>query len=115
MHSEQIPVFIVGGGLVGLSAALFLAHRQIPVTLIERHAGTSIHPRARGYHFRTMELFRELGLEEAVRKAGETLAPSRGMLRGETLVAALATAEKQPSALLQPAGSEQLEQVSPCT
>jgi putative polyketide hydroxylase len=115
MHSEQIPVFIVGGGLVGLSAALFLAHRQIPVTLIERHAGTSIHPRARGYHFRTMELFRELGLEEAVRKAGETLAPSRGMLRGETLVAALATAEKQPSALLQPAGSEQQEQVSPCT
>ncbi|HZR39591.1 MAG TPA: FAD-dependent oxidoreductase [Ktedonobacteraceae bacterium] len=88
MH-EQVPVLIVGGGIVGLSASLFLLHQGIPALLVERHTGTSIHPRARGVNGRSMELYREIGLEEDVRITGAALAPSFGILTGETLMAAL--------------------------
>lgn len=66
---ESSRVLIVGGGLVGLSAAVFLAWRGVPVVLVERHPGSSPHPRAIGYTARTMELFRAAGLEERVRRA----------------------------------------------
>lgn len=86
MNEEHIPVLIVGGGIVGLSASLFLSHQGIPSLLVERHPGTSIHPRARGVNARTMELYRELGIDEAVRAAGADLAPSRGIYQGRSLV-----------------------------
>ncbi|QBD76088.1 FAD-binding protein [Ktedonosporobacter rubrisoli] len=78
-------VLIVGGGLAGLSSALFLAQSGISACLIERHPGTSIHPRARGLNFRTMELMRSLGLDEQIRIAGAELINSRGWLRVDTL------------------------------
>src|SRR5262245_46496900 len=58
----ETPVLVVGGGLVGLSAALFLAGRGVPTVLVERHAGSSPHPRAIGYTPRTLELLRAAGL-----------------------------------------------------
>ncbi|WP_052487674.1 FAD-dependent oxidoreductase [Gordoniibacillus kamchatkensis] len=85
MAYESIPVLIVGGGLVGLSAALFLGKHEIPYVLAERRGGTSIHPGARGFNVRTMELFRELGLEEAIREAGAALTDSTDIYTAETL------------------------------
>ncbi|MGA7134835.1 MAG: FAD-dependent oxidoreductase, partial [Mycobacterium sp.] len=51
---ESTQVLVVGGSLVGLSAAVFLAGRGVPVTLVERHATSSAHPRAIGYTTRTL-------------------------------------------------------------
>ena len=51
-------------GLSGLASALFLAKHNIEYLLIERHPSTAIHPKAGGLTLRTMELFRELGLEK---------------------------------------------------
>ncbi|TSC21640.1 FAD-dependent monooxygenase [Corallococcus sp. Z5C101001] len=59
---ETTPVLVVGGGLVGLSASLFLAWRGIPTVLVERHPGSSPHPRAIGYTPRTLELLRAVGV-----------------------------------------------------
>ncbi|WP_030420265.1 MULTISPECIES: FAD-dependent oxidoreductase [unclassified Streptomyces] len=68
--SPSAPVLIVGGSLVGLSTALFLARHGVRCTLVERHPGTSIHPRAVGYYPRTGELLRQAGVEDAaVREA----------------------------------------------
>ena len=89
MAQENVPVLIVGGGIVGLSASLFLSHHGIRSLLVERHAGTSIHPRARGFNSRTMELYREIGLEDAIRKVGEALQPAFGFFKGATLLEAL--------------------------
>jgi putative polyketide hydroxylase len=62
-NREPAPVLIVGGSLVGLSAAVFLAWRGVPTVLVEKHAGSSPHPRAIGYTTRTLELFRAAGVE----------------------------------------------------
>jgi putative polyketide hydroxylase len=59
---ETSPVVIVGGSLVGLSAAVFLSWHGVPTVLVERHTGSSPHPRAIGYTTRTLELFRSVGV-----------------------------------------------------
>lgn len=65
MQSDpSTPVLIVGGGLAGLSAALFLAWRGVSVVLVEKHAGSSPHPRAIGFTTRTLELFRAIGISD---------------------------------------------------
>lgn len=64
--NESAPVLIVGGGPAGLSAALFLAWRRIPCVLVEKHAGSSLHPRAIGFTTRTLELFRAVGLDASI-------------------------------------------------
>jgi putative polyketide hydroxylase len=87
---DQAPVLIVGAGVAGLSAALFLAQAGVRSQLVERRATTSVVPRARGVNGRTMELMRELGLDAEIRAAGEGLAPAVGLYRGRSLVSALA-------------------------
>jgi putative polyketide hydroxylase len=85
MPDETTQVLIVGGSLVGLSTALFLRRHGVDTVLVERHHGTSIHPRTPGYNARTMELFRAAGVEEAVRAAGPWRLTGTGLLWAETL------------------------------
>lgn len=66
---ETVPVLVVGGGIVGLSAALFLAGQGVRPLLVEKHPDLLSHPRARGLLPRTVELYRQLGLEPAIRAA----------------------------------------------
>lgn len=66
MTMEKTSVLVVGGGLVGLSAAVFLAWRGVPTVLVERHAGSSPLPRAMGFMTRTMELYRAAGLGDRI-------------------------------------------------
>jgi aklavinone 12-hydroxylase len=79
MQAERIGVLVVGAGLAGCSAALFLADRGIDVLLVERHSGTSLHPRATGQFPRTMELLRVGGVADKV------MAASYGMGTGLTI------------------------------
>jgi 2-polyprenyl-6-methoxyphenol hydroxylase-like FAD-dependent oxidoreductase len=62
------PVLIAGGGLVGLSASMFLAQHGVPSLAIERLDEVSPLPRAAFFHMRTMEMFRSAGIEERVRE-----------------------------------------------
>ena len=50
----EVPVLIVGGGPVGLTASFLLSLHGIRSLLVERHPGTSIVPKARGINARTM-------------------------------------------------------------
>ncbi|NEE07342.1 FAD-dependent monooxygenase [Streptomyces sp. SID7499] len=85
-HTLSVPVLIVGGSLVGLSTSLFLGRLGVPHLLVERHAGTSIHPRGRGNNVRTMELFRVADVEKGIKDAAATLAVNHGILQAPTLV-----------------------------
>jgi len=84
--THRVPVLIVGGSLVGLSTSVFLGRLGVRHTLVERHSGTSIHPRGRGNNVRTMELFRTAGVEPMIRQAAATLADNHGILQTPTLV-----------------------------
>ncbi|PZG43012.1 monooxygenase [Spongiactinospora gelatinilytica] len=85
MSVPTTPVLVVGGSLSGLCTALFLSRHGVDVTLVERHPGTSIHPRTPGYNARTLELFRAAGVEDAVRAAGPWALDGTGLLWAESL------------------------------
>ncbi|HXI06454.1 MAG TPA: FAD-dependent monooxygenase [Bradyrhizobium sp.] len=63
---ERTSVVIVGGSLVGLSASLFLAWRGVPHILVEKHSGSSPHPRAIGFTETSLEHFRAVGIADRV-------------------------------------------------
>jgi 2-polyprenyl-6-methoxyphenol hydroxylase-like FAD-dependent oxidoreductase len=75
----EIPVLIAGGGPVGLTASLLLSRQGIRSLLVERHGGTARVPKARGINARTMEMYRQLGLEADIRGAGLS-AQSTGLI-----------------------------------
>jgi 2-polyprenyl-6-methoxyphenol hydroxylase-like FAD-dependent oxidoreductase len=59
----QVPVLIVGGGPVGLVASVCLSRLGVESLLVERHPGTTIHPKARNLNLRTMEILRPWGID----------------------------------------------------
>ncbi|HEY4460829.1 MAG TPA: FAD-dependent monooxygenase [Pseudonocardiaceae bacterium] len=84
--TESTPVLIVGGSLVGLSTALFLGHQGIPALVVERHPGTSIHPRVASLTARTMEIFRSVDAEQAIRAVEPSAAMGGRIPLAESLV-----------------------------
>jgi 2-polyprenyl-6-methoxyphenol hydroxylase-like FAD-dependent oxidoreductase len=86
MDSDEVPVLIVGGSLVGLATAVFLAQHGVQALVVERHSGTAIHPRAGHLHLRTLELMRSVGLEERLQRlSAERFFPNGGINGVETL------------------------------
>lgn len=66
----RIPVLVVGAGPAGLVLALELARRNIGVRVVEKAAGPRLASRAKGLQPRTLEIFDDLGLIEAIREDG---------------------------------------------
>jgi 2,4-dichlorophenol 6-monooxygenase len=73
MGAIEVPVLIVGGGGCGLSASIFLSDHGVGHLLVERHADTSKLPKAHYLNQRTMEIFRQHGLDGAVVEQGAPL------------------------------------------
>lgn len=67
-ETEDVDVFVVGGGPVGTALALDLAWRGVKVLLAERESIVHDEVRARGLNARTMEHFRRLGVADAIRQ-----------------------------------------------
>jgi len=65
--TDNPEVLIVGGGPVGLSAALALGRAGITCLVLERRTEFSRYPKANGVHARTMEIFREWEVVEPVK------------------------------------------------
>lgn len=67
-QDQNLPILIIGAGPTGLTAALELSRRNIPVRLIERREGPSPLSRAVGLMPGSMEIFKNCGVETAIRK-----------------------------------------------
>lgn len=63
---QRTSVLVIGGSLVGLSASLFLAWRGIDHVLVDKHHGSSAHPRAMGFTETTLEHFRAVGIADRI-------------------------------------------------
>jgi 2-polyprenyl-6-methoxyphenol hydroxylase-like FAD-dependent oxidoreductase len=86
MTDSDFPVLIVGGSLVGLSAATLLAQLGISSLTVERHSGTAIHPRAAHASQRTLEVFRSVGLEGPVcERSAQQFVQNGGIVAVKTL------------------------------
>ncbi|MFI6954841.1 FAD-dependent monooxygenase [Nocardia sp. NPDC050408] len=110
MYKVHAPrVLIAGGGLVGLSAALFLRRHGVATVLVERRPSTSPQPKARRVNIRTMELFGQLGIAEEVLDAARDLAEYQQFAAGPTL----AQAERIPFTL--PGGVPDWSTITPAT
>lgn len=67
MRQIRVPVLVVGAGPAGLTTAALLAKYGVEVLAITRYPGTAHSPRAHITNQRTIEVFRDLGIEERVR------------------------------------------------
>ncbi len=78
-------VLIVGAGPAGATAALLLAEHGIDTLVVERRPAPSTHPAAHVLSTRTLEIFRELGLEHEVRRLSSPLYELRDILYATSL------------------------------
>ncbi|WP_025827936.1 FAD-dependent oxidoreductase [Acetobacter okinawensis] len=83
---SSCTVLVVGGGIVGLTAAAFLAKHGVDAVLVERRSSPSKRLRAKFFYPRTIELYRSLGIEP------EIATPS-GMLTDAAIIHSLAGEE----------------------
>jgi 2-polyprenyl-6-methoxyphenol hydroxylase-like FAD-dependent oxidoreductase len=105
---EEVPVLFAGGGLVGLSTAMFLAQHGVSSVAIERLRGGSPVPRAAFFHMRTLEMFRAAGIEDQVReRSSKEFEPEGAIVLMDTL------AGKVLAGLI-PSLNEGVEALSPC-
>ncbi|MGH8877604.1 MAG: FAD-dependent monooxygenase, partial [Stackebrandtia sp.] len=79
-------VLVVGGGLAGLSMALFLAWHRISCVLAERNDDAVRHPRMRGLVPRVLEMVRPMGVESSLARHANRFADRErfAAVRGET-------------------------------
>ena len=105
---REVPVLFAGGGLVGLSTAMFLAQHGIASLAVERLRGGSPVPRAAFFHMRTLEMFRSAGIEEEVRRQSlREFSPEGAIVLMDSL------AGKQLAGLI-PSLNEGVDELSPC-
>jgi putative polyketide hydroxylase len=74
--NPDVSVAVVGGGPCGLMTALLLARLGVRCAVFEKKSGISTHPKAMGISRRTSEIYRQLGLLDAI-KNGSLVADGR--------------------------------------
>ncbi|GKZ36600.1 hypothetical protein AbraIFM66950_007753 [Aspergillus brasiliensis] len=109
LEGEQWPVVIIGSSMVGMTLGILLGYWGIESVALDRHPSTATHPRAALFLLRTMEIFRQLGLEEdMVRASKSNFDLDAGMLLVERLIGGKVIAR------MQEADPEQTAKITPC-
>ena len=74
MDKTEFPILVVGGRTTGLMTACELARHGVPVRIIDKSPGIDPHCRATVLHSRTLEIFQDLGIVDAILGEGAPLA-----------------------------------------
>lgn len=85
MRTIETEVLVVGAGPSGLTAAIALARLGIGVVAVSRYRGPAHTPRAHITNIRTVEVFRDLGVEDDVKAVAHSLSFLRHNVFGVTL------------------------------
>jgi putative polyketide hydroxylase len=104
----ETEVLVVGGGPVGLTCAGLAAAMGVKLLLIERREAVSYYPKARALTARSLEIFRQLGVERQIHEA---------VPAARTQSYAMATSLTSPDLRLVPFGLGSLDPRpdTPCT
>jgi 2-polyprenyl-6-methoxyphenol hydroxylase-like FAD-dependent oxidoreductase len=81
-----VPVVVVGAGPIGLSMAIGLRFFGVGCVVVERHDSTLDFPKGRAVQARSMEIFRQWGIEERLRRVGLPATEVTSAFLGETLL-----------------------------
>jgi 2-polyprenyl-6-methoxyphenol hydroxylase-like FAD-dependent oxidoreductase len=89
-REDRIGVLVVGAGPTGLTLAIDLARRGVPVLVVEATTERPRNPRCNTTSARSMEIFRRLGIADEVRRSGlpedhPSSVQYRTSLRGEEI------------------------------
>jgi 2-polyprenyl-6-methoxyphenol hydroxylase-like FAD-dependent oxidoreductase len=82
-------VLIVGAGPTGLVLALWLTHLGVRVRIVDKAAQAGATSRAVAVQARTLELYRQMGLDEAVLEGGRRVAAANFWVRSRRVATAL--------------------------
>jgi len=85
----RTQVLIVGAGPTGLVLALWLAHLGVKVRIVDKLAQAGATSRAVAVQARTLELYRQLGLDEAVVEDGRRVAAANFWVHSRRVAQAL--------------------------
>ena len=85
----RTEVLIVGAGPTGLVLALWLTHLGVQVRIVDKAAEAGQTSRAVAVQARTLELYRQLGLDEAVLEGGRRVAAANFWVGGRRVAQAL--------------------------
>ncbi|KPI40697.1 2,4-dichlorophenol 6-monooxygenase [Cyphellophora attinorum] len=66
VNDRETDVLVVGAGVAGLTLSVLLAQYGIRTLTVAKHSGTAPQPRAHVTNQRTMEVFRDMGIEDRV-------------------------------------------------
>ncbi|KAF4341193.1 phenol 2-monooxygenase [Fusarium beomiforme] len=98
LEPEDWPVIIIGSSMVGMTLGVLLGYHGIKSISFDRHPSTAIHPRAALFLLRSVEIFRQLGLEDELRsESASNFDLDAGMIIVEKLVGGKVLASMQES------------------
>jgi 2-polyprenyl-6-methoxyphenol hydroxylase-like FAD-dependent oxidoreductase len=107
--NDKVDVCIVGAGPVGLTLAMELARHGVSAALVERDLQPSPWPRMERCNARTMEIYRRMGVDEAIRARGHPI-------DGTMDVAVVTRLDAPPLVLLKyPTAQEMRGRIAACT
>ncbi len=83
MTKTDLPLLVVGACTTGLTMACELARHGVPVRIIDKVPGIDPHCRATLLHSRTLEVFQDLGIVDAILEEGIPLMGGRQYANGK--------------------------------